>query len=514
MTPLLSMLQAATGRQRRSGTFMGVLNTTRLDSSAIATLIIVSAISGVGLALWPFASLCVLAFCGGLALLLRMPRPTIVLVLAFIVVQDPLRLIFKGDDTAIGFVVKRLDEAVVYALAAWLLISSRLVHRALRAHGVGLVILACYLAIGVSTVLAHGQLMPALLDLSLFSKPFLLFAIGASIALEPKEVERGLRPALVMMLGVILFALVFMVFPALQDAYIGDVRGPDVRVGLVSAQGFFDGPGPYSWFCAATFALAYAGYLSFSRKFYLYAACISGLFTLIAWRRKSIIGVVAMLVLATILQGRFTARGRLRAFAIFSIVALMAATVLAPYLGALWSYTVTEYATDPYSTARFALHNASVLIAIDHFPFGTGLASFASHASRLYYSDVYFQYGLATIWGLSPQYPEFITDTFWPMVLGEGGIATLAAYAGFLTLLAMHFWRAAKRVDLSREHRFLLLAASFLLVGSLSESTSSQVYNSTMQSALVMIPVGVCWSTIIVTQATGSRAESNGRPDA
>jgi hypothetical protein len=509
MTPLLSSLRAETSRAHRAGTFMGVFNAKRLDSTTIATLLVICAVSGVALALWPFASLCALAFGIALALLLQMPRPAIVLVMAFIIIQDPLRLVFRGDETTIGFVVKRLDEAVVYALSAWVLVSSRLVHRALRAHGLGLVILACYAAIGISTVLAHAQLAPALLDLALFSKPFLLFAIGTSIVLEQPEFERGLRPALIMMLGVILFAVVFMAFPALQDAYIGDVRGPDVRVGLVSAQGFFDGPGPYSWFCAATFAIAYAAYLSFSRKFYLYAACISGLFTLIAWRRKSIIGVVAMLVLATILQGRFTARGRLRAFAIVSVVALMAATVLAPYLAALWSYTVTEYATDPYSTARFALHRTSMLIAMDHFPFGTGLASFASHASRLYYSDVYFQYGLATIWGLSPQYPEYITDTFWPMVLGEGGIATLVAYAGFFLLLATQFWRAAKRIELSREHRFLLLAASFLLVGSLSESTSSQVYNSTMQSALAMIPIGMCWRTVAVQQDAANRHESD-----
>jgi O-antigen ligase len=398
--------------------------------------------------------------------------------------------------------VKRSDEAALFALSAWVLVSSRLTHRALRAHGIGIIIAACYLAMIASSVLAGAQLLPSLLDLALFSKPFLLFAVGTSIVLAPQEIDRGLGPALLMMLIVVLFAVVFMVFPALQDSYIGDIRGPDVRVGLVSAQGFFDGPGPYSWFCAATFAIAYAAYLSFNKTFYLYAACIGGVFTLIAWRRKSIIGVVAMLILATILHGRLTTRSRLRALVIVILVAALAATVLAPYLGGLWVYTVTEYATDPYSTARFALHYTSVLIAVDHFPFGTGLASFASHASRVYYSDVYHRYGLANIWGLSPQYPEFITDTFWPMVLGEGGVLALVAYFCFFLLLAKHFWAAARRTDVKREHRFLLLAAFFLLIGSISESTSSHIYDSTMQSALVMIPVGMCWSSLAVQRAT------------
>jgi hypothetical protein len=506
---ILSGLQSST---TRSGLLDSVLGAVRADRRLVAAflpLLVICVASGTALAIWPVQSLCALGIVFGLALLLRMPRPAIFLFMAFIVVQDPLRLIFRGDDTSIGFVVKRLDDAVLFAFAAWVLISSSAVHRALRAHRIGLLVVACYVPLVASSVLAHVQLLPALLDVALFSKPFLLFAMGTSLVLEPQEVERGLRPALGMMLGVILFALVFMTFPALQDAYIGDIRRPDMRIGLVSAQGFFDGPGPYSWFCAATFAIAYAAYLSFGRKFYLYSSFVAGAFTLVAWRRKSIVGVVAMLLLATLLQDRFTARNRLRAFAIVSVVALMAATVLAPYMAGLWEYTLTEYANDPYSTARFALHYASVLIAVDHFPLGTGLASFASHASRVYYSDVYYQYGLASVWGLTPEFPEFITDTFWPMILGEGGIAGLVAYASFFFVLGFRFWRAARQAEVSREQRFLLLAAIFLLVGSLSESTSSQIYNSTMQSALALIPIGMCWTSITTRSITKSTAETS-----
>jgi hypothetical protein len=504
MSQFLSLLHSTVHRSRRVGGDSGLRKLDWRDAGVILTFIVICSVSGIALARWPVASVCTLAALFGLTLLLRMPRPLVVFFLAFIIIQDPLRLVFRGDDTTIGFVVKRLDEATLFALTAWVLVSSRQTYLALRAHGIGLVIIACYTAMIVSSVLTHVQLLPALMDLALFSKPFLLFTIGTSIVLDSEEIARGVRPALIMMLGVVLFAVVFMAFPALQDAYIGDIRRPDVRIGLVSAQGFFDGPGPYSWFCAATFAIAYAAYLSFSKKFYLYASGISGLFTLLAWRRKSIIGVVSILVLATILQGRLSERGRTRAVAIVGLVGLMAMTVLAPYLGGLWNYTVTEYGMDPHSIARFALHYTSLQIAADHFPFGSGLASFASHASRVYYSDVYYSYGLVNVWGLSPQYPEFITDTFWPMVLGEGGVAALVAYLFFFVLLAIHFWRAAREVGFSNEHRFLLLAAFFLLIGSVSESTSSHIYDSTMQSALVMIPVGMCWSSFAVRRPEAS----------
>ena len=42
--------------------------------------------------------------------------------------------------------------------------------------------------------------------------------------------------------------------------------------------------------------------------------------------------------------------------------------------------------------------------------------------SAVYYSDVYYKYGLSNIWGLSPQKTSFITDGYWPMVLGQFGV--------------------------------------------------------------------------------------------
>jgi hypothetical protein len=42
------------------------------------------------------------------------------------------------------------------------------------------------------------------------------------------------------------------------------------------------------------------------------------------------------------------------------------------------------------------------------------------------------------------------------------------------------------------------LASLFVLVGSLLESTSSHIYDSTMQSALALVLPGVTWSRAVV----------------
>jgi hypothetical protein len=216
----------------------------------------------------------------------------------------------------------------------------------------------------------------------------------------------------------------------------------------------------------------------------------------LSWRRKSIAGLAIMLFIAVIV-GSDGQRRRLRAVAATALLLLSAGIVLAPYFGQVVSYTVREYGGfDPLSNARLALHYTSVLIARDHFPLGAGLASFGSYASRLYYSPTYVAYGLSNIWGLSPQFSGFITDTFWPMVLGEGGVLTLACYGTFLFLLLRAAWGAARSPDSTSERRFLALFVLFVLMGSLLESTSSHIYDATMQSALVMMPAGALWSLV------------------
>ena len=72
-------------------------------------------------------------------------------------------------------------------------------------------------------------------------------------------------------------------------------------------------------------------------------------------------------------------------------------------------------------SARNMLLINSFKVASDLFPFGAGFATYGSYYSGVFYSPLYNQYGLNTIWGLTPDYPIFISDTFWPMVMGQNG---------------------------------------------------------------------------------------------
>lgn len=71
-------------------------------------------------------------------------------------------------------------------------------------------------------------------------------------------------------------------------------------------------------------------------------------------------------------------------------------------------------------------------IAKRFFPFGSGLGTFGSNASRTNYSELYYQYGFDKIWGLAPWHDVFLTDSYWAMMIGEYGLI-----ASFINLIAL-----------------------------------------------------------------------------
>jgi hypothetical protein len=91
-------------------------------------------------------------------------------------------------------------------------------------------------------------------------------------------------------------------------------------------------------------------------------------------------------------------------------------------------------------TPRNALYIASFKMAKDHFPFGSGQGTFGSYPVGKDYSQVYYDYNLATVHGLGPDDARgrtdshFIFDTYWSSILGEMGFI-----AGFIYLFVWLF---------------------------------------------------------------------------
>lgn len=80
--------------------------------------------------------------------------------------------------------------------------------------------------------------------------------------------------------------------------------------------------------------------------------------------------------------------------------------------------------------ARSMFYIKSVDIFKDYFPFGSGLATFANNASGVFYSPLYYNYDLWTIWGLTADNPMFVGDTFYPE-LAQFGVCGVVLFIWF-----------------------------------------------------------------------------------
>ena len=70
------------------------------------------------------------------------------------------------------------------------------------------------------------------------------------------------------------------------------------------------------------------------------------------------------------------------------------------------------------------------IITSDYIPFGSGLGTFATNAAAVYYSPLYYKYGLDTVWGLSPNVTSFMADAYYP-TLAEYGLVGVFLFATF-----------------------------------------------------------------------------------
>lgn len=107
------------------------------------------------------------------------------------------------------------------------------------------------------------------------------------------------------------------------------------------------------------------------------------------------------------------------------------------------------------SFARPLLYITGGQILLDFFPFGSGMASFASYASATNYSTLYFEYGLDRVWGLSPSYSEFICDAYYP-TLCQFGIAGVCLFIYFWHWIIRGINRNDRELGQSFRHRYVI----------------------------------------------------------
>ncbi len=134
--------------------------------------------------------------------------------------------------------------------------------------------------------------------------------------------------------------------------------------------------------------------------------------------------------------------------------------------------------------SRAIMMNYSYKIGNDFFPLGTGFGTYASHFSGKYYSWVYQVYGIDHVYGISKQYWEFISDQFWPMILGQFGYFGLIAFIGVIYNYFILFLKQMKNYYDQSNYKYIPLLGLLLL---LIDSSSDAIFTQNRAVALFMV---------------------------
>jgi hypothetical protein len=435
------------------------------------------------------------------------PARTLTLFVLLMMFVDTIQL-------AAGAEIKLADEIVVPLLALMTLVTRRhvilsRVNIVREAAVIGLVVAA--VASSLASREAVGTWMPGLV---LLGKGLAVFYIALCLDVRPADVRWVTR--LVLGTGIVVLVLggVELVAPR-AFTLIGLVPSA-ARAGLPAIKSIFYHPQLFGWFCCFVALYLFAHHVVLRRPWMAILALLFSFGVILSARRRAMLGLAVGLGLGFVVdvtRERTGVVGRAVRWVPSAAGTILLLVAFLPAIAGLYQLTIDRY-VDPSkqlvglpagggvtadgeeipaeaedAPARVALYVGSVAIARDYFPLGAGLGRFGSWISREQYSDLYHQYGLDRVHGLRENNPRFVTDTFWPQILGETGVIGTIGYVTFLGVVGFQLWRVTRR-RLPPELAAIALGTVMIFGQTLAESIASPIFNSPSEVYLIMLAIG------------------------
>lgn len=112
--------------------------------------------------------------------------------------------------------------------------------------------------------------------------------------------------------------------------------------------------------------------------------------------------------------------------------------------------------------ARTLFYTNMPYLLLHYFPFGSGLASYATWFSGVYYSPLYAELGMSNVYGITQDFYDFVADTYFPS-LAEFGVLGISLF--------LLFW--IKRYKVIRQINYHYKMKIIILGVLIIESTTS-----------------------------------------
>lgn len=201
--------------------------------------------------------------------------------------------------------------------------------------------------------------------------------------------------------------------------------------------------------------------------------------------RSKAYGFFVIVLLILLYKDTFLKR-KLLSFKIIIIICIALLVVLFVAKEKIYFYFIVGTDNTEAMFARPALYATGWEILKNNPLLGSGLGSFATYFSGVYYSPIYFQYGLDSIHGLSPDNYDFVSDTFYP-VLAQFGIVGIFFF--FLFWKRRFVYVQHKTTEQKKVFLLLLLMTIMLTIESVADNTFIQ-----NRGVFIMMLMGIALS--------------------
>jgi hypothetical protein len=293
----------------------------------------------------------------------------------------------------------------------------------------GLGWVAGFLALGLLSGLLRGAPLPLMAAAALLGvKGWLLAGVVAQAGWSRPALRRLARIGAAAAVVTFAVSAVNLAVPAWFTSVAGGTAtAVDYRWALPSLLGPFLFPlvyGNVTALAAVAFGAAALTTTGRARRTSAWFAAGCTVCALLSARRLVLVALVAAVLVYLVVR-----RSRRLWLWVGGAIAV-AGAALSPLIVRVVRATVAEYFGAAEEPARTALTTGAFDVAGDYFPLGAGLGRYGSYLAGQQYSPEYRARGFDQIFGLRPEPPfnGYLTDTFWPAVLGEAGWLGVVAY--------------------------------------------------------------------------------------
>lgn len=362
-----------------------------------------------------------------------------------------------------------------------------------------------FFALGIASAVVHDVPFDVLLDgVFLASKGFLFGWAVAQVEWRVPHLAKLARIGAAIAVFLLSCAAINLIAPGFWNTAVLGISGFGRRFGLPPITGPFVHPGYFgtTMVLIAVSVAAYRLLIARNKASALLLAFTVGC-AILTFRRKVLAGFIAA-------YAYVRSKGGFSSTAVMIFWSVPALLVGGGMIAQTISYTYTEYFANPNAVARIRLYLDSINLGAEYFPFGAGFGRFGSAAARSHYSPEYYDLGYPSVWGLGPteETGKFLTDTFWPAVLGEAGILGLLAYLSALWCV-FRVMNKAFKAAYPPHVRWIALVAAAWTIELLIESIAGAVFTAAPTYGLFFGIVGIAASAITSAEKNNERKTEN-----